>query len=206
MSSTAGGTGSNYPNTNTMKQTIVAHLEAPRLKGTTTKDMNAFLRARELYEKQIEEKNGLPGVDVSAVTYRASIDDSFLRMFVTFGWVTVSNIAEIPEDEVKSCIKTRASRKPKDHELGRVENVVSCVKMDQKMPLLEDRVCHLIQHYLQVLENAGMQSLPVEKPHLAIKHIMKRLKPLMLYQVMRDICEWRKDEHFHKKDFGAFVQ
>eukprot|EP00171_Calliarthron_tuberculosum_P004595 IDg4595t1 len=164
-----------------MKQTIVAHLEAPRLKGTTTKDINSFLRTRELYEKQIEEKNGQPGVKADT-------------------------IADITEEELKACIKARASRKPKDHELGRVENIVACVKMDPTLVLLEDRVCHLVQQYMQVLENAGMSTLPDDKPHLAIKHIMKRLKPACLYKCMQDIIEWRKDEQFDRKDFKVFVQ
>ena len=206
MSANDGGSSAETAIAASMKQTIVAHLEVPRLKGTTTKEMNAFLRARDLYEKQIAEKNAQPDVNVPLVTYRAAIDDNFLRLFITFGWVAATNISDITEEDLKACIKNRASRKIKDHELGRVESIVARVKMDTKMPLLEDRVCHLIQHYLQVLDNAGMADLPKEKPHLCIKHIMNCLKPACLHKCMLDIIEWRKDEHFDRKDFNLFVR
>ena len=124
-----------------MKQTILANYESPRLKGTTMKDIKTYRRTRELYEKQIAEKNGQPGVNFTAGTYRASIDERFLRMFVMFGWVEATDIMNITEEELNKCIKTRANRKPKDHELGRVENIVARVKMDTKMALLQDRVC-----------------------------------------------------------------
>ena len=80
-----------------MKQTIVAHLEAPRLKGVTTKDFNVFFRARDLYEKEIEEKNGQPDVNIKAVTYCAAIDDRLLRQLLVFGWITAGNIDAITE-------------------------------------------------------------------------------------------------------------
>ena len=77
---------------------------------------------------------------MTAVTYRASIDDRFLRQFLVFGWVKAENIESIGEEELKACVKDRASKKPKDHELGRVENVVRSVKMNVKMSMLEECV------------------------------------------------------------------
>ena len=59
---------------------------------------------------------------------------------------------------------------------------------------------------MEVLENAGMEELPIEKPHLAIKHIMKRIKLEHLQQRIRDNCESGKDEQFDRRDFGAFIQ
>ncbi|CAN8074420.1 unnamed protein product [Agarophyton chilense] len=50
-----------------------------------------------------------------------------------------------------------------------------------------------------------MQELPTQKPHIAIKHILKRLKPARLRERMKDIIEWRRDEGF-EKFFGAFMR
>lgn len=190
----------------TVKQTIVAHLEAPRLQGTTTKDFTKFVRERELYEKQVAEKNLSPDVSINAVTYKASIDDSILRMFMTFGWIPADTVDEISEQSLKDCIQKRANREPKDHELGRVDTIVSNVHMNTSISLLEDRVYDLVQKYLQVLEGAGLKELPKQKPHISIKHILKRIKPKSLYKCMIDIIEWRKNEQFDRKNFGLFVQ
>ena len=190
----------------TVRQTIVATLEAPRLKGTTTKHFNLFLRERELYEKKLAEKNREPGVCISATTYYASIDDNMLRMFLAFGWINKPRIGDISEEELQDCVRLRANRVPKDNELGRVDAVVLGVKMDGKIPLIEDRVLNLVHVYLETLDVAGFRNLPETKPHVAIRHIMKRLQPSALYRRMRDICEWRKNEQFDKTDFNRFIR
>ena len=190
----------------TVRQTIVASLEAPRLKGTTTKHFNLFTRERDLYEKKLAEKNREPGVNVPATTFKASIEDNMLRLFLAFGWIDQNDIADVTEDELKECIRTRASRVPKDNELGRVDAAVTGVKMDNKIPLIEDRVLNLVHVYLETLDAAGFQNLTEEKPHVAIRHIMKRLQPTSLYRRMRDVCEWKKNEQFDKVNFNRFIR
>lgn len=66
-----------------MCQTIVTNLEAPTLTGVAIKHFTAFLKRRKLYEEQVGEKNRDPGVNITPTSYRASLDDSFLRMFLT---------------------------------------------------------------------------------------------------------------------------
>lgn len=51
-----------------------------------------------------------------------------------------------------------------------------------------------------------MAILPNEKPHLAIKHIMKRLKLSAFLKCTQDIVDWRRDEQFDRKDFKVFIQ
>ena len=59
-------------------------------------------------------------MNFTAVTYRDSIFDSFLRMSMKFGWIATTDIALVSEEALNACIKSRADRKPKDHEIGRV--------------------------------------------------------------------------------------
>lgn len=175
-----GGMNSEHA-TETIRQTIVATLEAPCLKGTTKKNFNIFPRERELYEKMVTEKNGDPGVSVTATTYKASIGDNIICLFITFGWIDVSTISDISEEQLKACVRTRATQTPKENELGRVEATVQHVEMDNRLPLIEDRVFHIVHMYLETLEVAGFENLPESKPHVAIRHIMKRLQPTILH-------------------------
>ena len=189
-----------------VRQTIVTNLEAPHLTGVSIKHFTAFQKKRELYEKQVDEKNREPGVKITPTSYRASIDDSHLRMFMTAHWIKADSIQEISEYQIRDCIKTRASYELKGHEVGGVDRVAKKMKMDLSLKEAEDRVWSPYRHYISALEAAGMPDLPEKKPHIAIKHILKRIKPTVLHQLIKDIVLWCKDEHFDKKDFGAFVR
>lgn len=84
------------------------------------------------------------GIRITPKTCRASIDDNILCLFSTFGLIEPSIIDAITEDELKTFICARAYREPNDHEISRLERIISHVKMDEKLSLLEDRVCLLI--------------------------------------------------------------
>eukprot|EP00737_Agarophyton_chilense_P000949 gb/GEZJ01001057.1/.p1 GENE.gb/GEZJ01001057.1/~~gb/GEZJ01001057.1/.p1 ORF type:complete len:583 (-),score=92.79 gb/GEZJ01001057.1/:1849-3597(-) len=193
-------------NSTTVRQTIISNLEAPRLQGVATKHFTYFLKLRELYEKQISEKNRELGLTITPTSFKASIDDSLLKIFITAEWISATAVSEITEDELTKCIKERASFKPEGNDLFRIENIIRNVKMDMSLKEAEGRVWTLQYPYVTVLEAAGMQDLPEQKPHIAIKHILKRVKPPRLRTRMKNIVEWRKDEGFEKKDFGAFMR
>jgi len=196
----------NMSGESTVKQTIVTNLEAPRLKGVSTKDFNQFFRLREIYEKQIQERNREPGLNLNPTSYRASIDDSDLRIFLTAGWVEAADISSITEDDLKEGVKKRSIRTVGGEQLHIVEETVKGVKMDLNIPEAEDRVWTLHRKYLRVLQSAGFSDLPTTKPHIAIGHILKRVKPQTLRKRMKDIVLWRKDDKFDKKDFRAFMR
>ncbi|CDF33359.1 unnamed protein product [Chondrus crispus] len=190
----------------TVRQTIITNLEAPRLEGVATKYFTAFLKKRDLYEKQLAEKNREPGVHITPTSYRASIDDSYLRIFLTAKWIKAESLEAISEEQIRECVKEKASYKLEEYELDRIDNLVKDVKMDMSLKEAEDRVWSLHLRYLEVLEAAGLADLPTRKPHIAIKHILKRIKPFRLRSRIRSILQWRKGEDFGKKDFGAFMR
>lgn len=198
--------GTQVRKNDTVKQTIVANIEAPRLRGVSTKHFTQFYRLRQLYEKQIEEKNKEPGTSVNAVSYRASIDDADLKIFVAAKWIDVDDISKITEDQLKECVKSRSVKTLDGSQLWLVDKAVQHVRMDMSLSEAEDRVWSFHSYYLQVLENAGYANLPSEKPHISIAHILKRLQPAKLYSRMKDIIEWRKVEQFDRKDFNTFMR
>lgn len=189
-----------------VRQTIVTNLEAPRLQGISTKHFTNFQKKRDLYKKKVAEKNRDPEISIIPTSFRASLNDSYLRIFLTAHWIQAETIDEITEQQLQDCIKERASFSPEGYDLCRIDRIVSKVKMDLNIAEAEDRVWSLHHHYLTVLEAAGMPDLPTQKPHISIKHMIKRIQPVQLRQRMKDIVEWRKDEGFGKKDFGSFMR
>ena len=78
--------------------------------------------------------------------------------------------------------------------------------MDRNIKEAEDRVWSLQLHYSNVLEAAGIVDFLDQKPHISIKHILKRVKPATLRHRMEDLILWRREEEFGTKDFGAFMR
>ena len=152
------------------------------------------------------KKNREPGVNITPTTYKALIDDSKLRMFLTFGWIKADGIEFITEDQLEAYLKNRANREPNENKISRVERIVSKVKINMKLPLFEDRLCHLVQSYMEVLEANSLSELPGTKPHVAIKHVLNRLRPNSFLQCMEDFVELLKNENLDKKDFSLFIQ
>ena len=191
---------------NTVRQTIVTNLEAPRLRGVSTKDFVQFKKARDLYEKQVAEKNREPGVSITPTSYLASIEDAFLRTFVAAKWVPVASISDIQEEHLVACVEAKAVYDPKEHDLERIEDMVADIKMDLGIKDAESRVWTLFQKYVTRLENHGMADLPDRKPHVAIKHILAKVIPKELRERMKTISFWRKDTDFDKKDLPGFMR
>lgn len=192
--------------TGSVKQTIVAHVEAPRLNGVSVKDFSKFQRLRELYEKQVAEKNREPGVSITPTSLKASIDDADLRIFVTAKWVTAEDISSITEEQLRECITKKCTRDIGGEQLHLIEDAVKNVSMKMDIDESEDRVWTLHRDYTSALENTGFSDIPQSKPHIAISHILKRVKPKALKSRIKNIVLWRKDIQFDRKDFGAFMR
>lgn len=61
-----------------------------------------------------------------------------------------------------------------------------------------------MEHFIDVL-TAGYGDIIEDKPHSAITHIFKKLKPQQLYRRMMDNISWPKNINFHKEIFDRFV-
>lgn len=73
------------PKGNKDHQNIVSNIEAPRLQGVSTKDITFYLKERDLYEKQMEERNREPSAKYPLTSYKVSFDDFYLKNVLTAG-------------------------------------------------------------------------------------------------------------------------
>lgn len=70
----------------------------------------------------------------------------------------------------------------------------------------EDRIWSFHRDYTQALDVTGFGTLPKEKRHISIQHILDRVRPAKLKMRIDNITRWREDEHFDKVDFGRFLR
>eukprot|EP00171_Calliarthron_tuberculosum_P003196 IDg3196t1 len=88
----------------TVKQTIVETVEAPRLTDVATSDFVTFKMRRQTYERVISEKNYDPLVNIPLTTYKSSISKHVQQLFVLANWVSASNLDDITEEQLKACV------------------------------------------------------------------------------------------------------
>ena len=207
-----GRDGNGGPNSNrgqeddVVRQTVVPFLEAPRLRGITTKDFVRFKKKREIYEVRLSEKNRVENSNTPATSYKASIDKLLLKNFLIAKWVDAASVEDISEESLKKCVEERAKRADEDTSLHAVNKVVGNVYMDVTIKNSEDRIWDLMNRYTASLENAGIFDLPETRPHVAIKHILKRVQPKVLKTRMKEEMKWQKSDGKLKNDFGEFMR
>ena len=113
----------------TVRQTIVETLEAPRLCGIRTEDIVQFKEKRLVYERKVAAKSTEGEVNVQLTSYRDSIDESVLDLFVLSAGVLADTVSGITEDQLKSVVEER-SKVPEDQfDLGKIERAIKGINM-----------------------------------------------------------------------------
>lgn len=182
-----------------VRQTIISSVEAPRLRGVSTNHFIDFKKRREIYEMQIVEKNTDPATNIPLVSYKVSIENADLRLFIAAGWIQAPSIENITEMQIRKCIQDRGYLLLDDEHLYLIDEAIWPLDMKINIMEAEDRVWTLHRDYLSLLKRAGYEELPNTKPHIAIGHIMKRIKPTPLRNHMKSVAKWKKNEGFEKK-------
>lgn len=139
----------------TVKQTIVETVEAPRLTDIATVDFVQFKIARAAYERIISEKNEDPAVNIPLTTYKSSISAPIQQLFVLANWVPVNTVEKITEAHLKKCVEDKACVKPDDYDLAHLDNELKDVKMDRKKGSLVNQIWGLVLFYMRTLEGCG---------------------------------------------------
>lgn len=190
----------------TVRQTILEAIEAPRLKGINTSDFVEFSEKRAIYERLVSEKNEENGSVAPITSYRNSIDDCYLDAFMWADWVPVSSIEEITEDHLRQCISTRARISPEEYDLALIEREILGVKLasQRRNKKLEFQILDLCMKYAKTLRDCGYKDFVEQQPKLAIKHIMKRVTHTRLLTRMTHTLRIRKSEL--EANFKAFVK
>lgn len=154
----------------TVRETVINCIEAPRLKGLSTGEFIEFKKLRDLYEKQIEEKSRHRKEEIFATSYKASIEDDDLEIFIAAGWIEASSVDEIAERQIVQCIEERCKREVNGEQLYLVDQAVKNVVMNTNIAEAEDRVWSLTRDYRNALRSAGYAYIVHTKPHIAINN------------------------------------
>lgn len=176
-----------------MKQTVVANLEAPWLKGVATSDFVEFVRERQIYELSVQEKNKYPNIYITPTSYRQSVERNHLKGFVAHKLVDATSVDTVTEEQLKAFFSKRAARELNGGRLHLINQAVQSVKMDLDIPEPENCVLIVERKYIDVIEAAGFPDLPQKKPQIAIGHILNRIRPTALCQRMNIVIKYKKD-------------
>ena len=188
----------------TVKQTVVETLEAPRLLCTETQDFVKFKEAREVYERLVNEKSAELGTEIPKTSYRNSIDSSVLELFVTLQWVPESSVDSITENSLKACVNTKATVAADKYDQALVERHLSSVKMDSAVQSLSARLIKLALDYSKMLRRIGYDGFLKERSCLAIQHLLARISHETLRR--RACLNFKQDKEKYKKDYKQFLR
>lgn len=191
----------------TIRQTIVETIEAPRLSGIKTEDFVRFKQKREIYVRRVNEKNSDTTTQIQLTTYRDSISKPILRLFVLGDWVAAETVDDITEQQLQECINEKARVKPDDYELGKIEHEIKTLKLEKEdaSDNLEMQVWKLCLNYTTTLENCGYSEFITKMPEIAVEHLLKRVSHQDLKNRMLSTLKLNRDKAF-KKNFKKFVK
>lgn len=127
-----------------------------------------------------------------------------MEIFIAAGWIEASSTDEITEQQVQQCVADRCKHQIEGENLYPVEHAVRGVTVDMQIADPVDRTWTFRRDYCNALRDADYGDLPSHLPHIAIGHILKKLKPHHLYTRMTNIVKWRKNENFEKENFNRF--
>lgn len=139
--------------------------------------------------------------EIVATSYKASIDDGDLRIFIAAGWVECSTVYELTNRQIILWVEKRWKKEATGEELYSVDQAVKPVAMQMHVFEAEDRIWSLRTAYSQAVLAAAYGAIIQTKLQIAINHFLKRLKPFQfqLYRRMVDMITWRKNQNFHKR-------
>lgn len=83
---------------------------------------------------------------------------------------------------------------------------VKAVERDMNIKDGKDSFWSLRRRYTNALRAAEYAKTIEENPYIDINYVLRKLRPVQLYQRMLDIKAWRKNENFRKGNFNRFVR
>lgn len=90
--------GTNHAERKTVKQAIIANVETPRLRGVSVKHFIKLKKIRDIYEKEVLEKDKQKHTEIAATSIKGSMEDADLKTFLATGWIKADNIEEINQE------------------------------------------------------------------------------------------------------------
>lgn len=181
-------------------------MEAPRLSNIRTEDFVQFKEKRAIYERKINAKRSESSIEVPLTSYRYSIDESVLDLFVLSSWIEAAFMEEITEEQVKGVVENRSKVSEDQYDLGKIERVIQNTKLQKpsKGSGLENQVWQRCLKYVTGLISIGYEGFVKTKPKIAVHHIIDRMNHVQLSNRINMLMRLRRDEL--KQDFKKFTQ
>lgn len=193
-------------NSATIRPTMFSSTEAPRLRGILTKSFIEFRKLRQPYEKHVNDKNPETRTNIALTSHKSSIEDADMRISIAAEWINATSVGLITNIQIRQCIEDKCHRILNGEQLHILNDSTRNFVIKMHIFEAEDRIWTLHRDHLTALGASGYEEIPERKPHIAIQHIVQRLKPPQLKNRMKSIVKWRKDEGFDKKDFNKFMR
>lgn len=101
-------------------------------------------------------------VDIVPTSYRAIIENNYLKIFISAKWVEKNSINKSRERQVKECVHKRCENETDGENLYLVDEAIKKVAMRMQFTEAEEGVWALRMKCCNVLKSAGFESLHVE--------------------------------------------
>lgn len=182
---------------------MFATINHPVLSSIDPKDISKFLKDREKYEDEIEEKRN-ESPSIQAASYKVSIDRTLLNNMHFLGkfkdiapGVTVKDLSS---NRVEALLRGMVSRsRTDDVDPGTIHASLNGLKMKMTIRSAEARILDFLNNCFSRLEGVGYGDFKKNNPRKTIKLIQEKLYPVTLREALKERVELRdslgKDLH-----------
>lgn len=129
-----------------------------------------------------------------------------MRAFTAAGWIKAPSIDKVTDAQSQQCIEGMCKKDVNDKQLFPVDQAVKSVIMNMNKEDTMDRVCSPRRDYANTLRASGYVNVVGKKPHIDMNQILRKPKPVQLYQRMQEAIIRRKNENFYKETFNCFLR
>lgn len=95
------------------------------------------------------------------------------------------SVGSITESQIRACVSEKALYRAAAKELDHLDLIVADMRMDTSLAEGKDRVWNTYKEYKTAFRSAGVADLVRRKPHICIRHLVKRDVPPDLKNIMK---------------------
>lgn len=110
------------------------------------------------------------------MSYKTSIENDYLRVYVAAGWVGWSSVNDLAEKQIRRCVNDRCNLDVIRGNLHPVDLAGRNMSMRMHILTAENRLWTLREEYFSALQIAGYGEIVEGRPHIAITHTLRQLK------------------------------
>lgn len=177
-------------NTRSQRNTVsvFAPISHPVLRTVDPVKVARFVKEREQYETEVEEKSKeVP--NLTKASYKVSVDKSLLETMLFLGKFDsiapdATSVSDLTDDNIKSLIQSIVTKDDSTFDPKVVDQALSNVAMSMEIADAEARVFQLVHTVFDRLDGVGYGKFKESNPKKMVRLICEKLKPLQLRRVM----------------------